>query len=129
METLKIAYADFWPEWNDENFIEPILRKHYNVVIDQQNPDVLFHSIFGKTEAPKYKCKKVLFLGLILVLAGCSTHTTKDTRAMINQNSADIAELKARPVIEVVDELSCSDACSAEMDEKVDRAFMKSQYK
>ena len=63
METLKIAYADFWPEWNDENFIEPILRKHYNVVIDQQNPDVLFHSIFGKTEAPKYKCKKVLFLG------------------------------------------------------------------
>ena len=63
MDTIKVAYADFWPEWNQENFIEPILRKHYNVVIDQKNPDVLFHSIFGRTEAPKYKCKKVLFLG------------------------------------------------------------------
>ena len=64
METLKIAYADFWPEWEDENFIEPVLKKHYNVVIDQQNPDVLFHSIFGgMQETPKYKCKKILFLG------------------------------------------------------------------
>jgi len=61
---LKIAYADFWPEWNDENFIEPILSKYYNVVIDQKNPDVLFHSIFGgMRETPNYKCKKVLFLG------------------------------------------------------------------
>ena len=61
---LRIAYADFWPEWNDENFIEPILSKYYNVIIDQKNPDVLFHSIFGgMRETPKYKCKKVLFLG------------------------------------------------------------------
>jgi len=61
---LRIGYADFWPEWNDENFIEPILSKYYNVVIDQKNPDILFHSIFGgMRETPNYKCKKVLFLG------------------------------------------------------------------
>ena len=64
METIKVHYCDFWPEWNEENFIEPILQKHYNVVIDQKNPDVVFHSIFGgMKETQKYKCKKVLFLG------------------------------------------------------------------
>lgn len=64
METLRIAYADFWPEWSEENFIEPILKKHFDVKIDYEKPDVLFHSVFGgKTETPRYKCKKILFLG------------------------------------------------------------------
>ena len=64
MQELKIAFTDFWPEWNDENFITPILKKHFNIVIDKKNPDVLFHSIFERMrEAPKYKCKKILFLG------------------------------------------------------------------
>lgn len=64
METIKITYADFWPEWEYENFIEPILAKYFNIKIDQKNPDILFHSIFGgMRETPRYKCKKVLFLG------------------------------------------------------------------
>jgi hypothetical protein len=64
MDTLKIAYADFWPEWNEENFIQPILQKYFNVVVDQKNPDVLFHSIFGgMSQTPNYKCKKILYLG------------------------------------------------------------------
>lgn len=63
-ETIKIWYADFWPEWNDENFIQPILEKHYNVILDSSNPDVLFHSIFNsQREAQTYNCKKILFLG------------------------------------------------------------------
>lgn len=63
METIKIAFTDFWPEWNIENFISPILKKYYNVIIDQNNPDVLFHSIFNKMcNTPKYKCKKILIL-------------------------------------------------------------------
>jgi len=64
VETLKVAYADFWPEWNEENFIQPILQKYFNVVVDQKNPDVLFHSIFGgMSQTPNYKCKKILYLG------------------------------------------------------------------
>jgi alpha(1,3/1,4) fucosyltransferase len=63
METLKVWYTDFWPEWPMENFVQPILEKHYNVVVDQKNPDVLFHSIFNRMQdTPKYKCKKVLIL-------------------------------------------------------------------
>lgn len=61
--TLKVAYVDFWPEWNQENFIEPILKKYFNIIIDQNNPDVLFHSIFNRMQdTPKYKCKKILIL-------------------------------------------------------------------
>ena len=64
METLKIGFVDFWAEWNDEDFITPILKKHFNVIVDQNNPNVLFHSIFGgMKEAYKYKCKKILFIG------------------------------------------------------------------
>ena len=64
MDKLKICYCDFWPEWKDENFIEPILAKNFDVVIDNNNPDVVFHSIFGgMTQTPKYKCKKILYLG------------------------------------------------------------------
>jgi hypothetical protein len=65
METLKVAYADFWPEWPEENFIEPILREHFNVVVDQDKPDVLFHSrgFYQKPVADNYNCKKILFLG------------------------------------------------------------------
>lgn len=63
-ETIRVGYADFWPEWPEEDFITPILDKHFNVVVDQANPDVLFHSIFGgMRETPNYGCKKVLFLG------------------------------------------------------------------
>lgn len=64
MNTLRIAFCDFWPEWKNEDFITPILQKEFNVVIDQDNPDMLFHSIFGGVKnASSYKCKKILFLG------------------------------------------------------------------
>lgn len=63
METIKIWFDDLWPEWNVEDFITPILNKHYNVVLDQKNPDVLFHSIFNRmVKTPTYKCKKILIL-------------------------------------------------------------------
>ena len=66
METLKVAYIDFWPEWyQNENFITPILKERYNVVEDKNNPDVVFHSIFNRMqETKKYHNKK-----RILVLA------------------------------------------------------------
>jgi len=64
MDKLKIWFADFWPEWNDEDFISPILKNHFDIVLDRNNPDVVFHSIFNRMqETPKYKCKKILYLG------------------------------------------------------------------
>lgn len=63
MKTLKIYFADFWPEWNTEDFITPILSKYYNLIIDRNNPDVVFHSIFGNS-ASLIKCPlKILYIG------------------------------------------------------------------
>jgi alpha(1,3/1,4) fucosyltransferase len=64
MDKLKIWFADFWPEWNEEDFISPILKNHFEIVLDRGNPDVVFHSIFnGMQDTSKYKCKKILYLG------------------------------------------------------------------
>ena len=61
-ERLKVAFVDFWPEWKDEDFITPILETQYELIEDRQNPDVVFHSVFGR-QADGYDCRKVLFLG------------------------------------------------------------------
>lgn len=61
METLHVWYTDFWPEWDEEDFITPILQEKYNIVVDQKDPDVVFHSIFGNN-SQKYKCKKILYV-------------------------------------------------------------------
>ena len=64
MEALKIAFLDFWPEIKDENIFLPILQKHFDITETSSNPDVVIHSAFGgMKETPKYKCKKILFLG------------------------------------------------------------------
>ena len=62
-KTIRIWFADFWPEWNVEDFITPILSNEYSVILDKNKPDILFHSIFNRMqESPKYTCKKVLIL-------------------------------------------------------------------
>ena len=63
MDTIRIGFADFWPEWKDtENFITPLLEKYFNVIVDQKDPDVLFHSVFraGTGITSSYNCKKIL---------------------------------------------------------------------
>jgi hypothetical protein len=64
MEKLKICFCDLWPEFDVENIFLPILKKYYDVEINTSNPDIIIHSIYGGfKETPKYKCKKILFLG------------------------------------------------------------------
>jgi alpha(1,3/1,4) fucosyltransferase len=63
MNQIKIAFTDMWDPWNLEDFISPILSKHFKVIYDQKNPDVLFHSIFNRmSNVANYKCKKILIL-------------------------------------------------------------------
>jgi alpha(1,3/1,4) fucosyltransferase len=64
MEKLKIAFLDFWPEITYENIFLPILKKHFDIQITLVDPDVVIHSIFNRMQdTPKYKCKKILFIG------------------------------------------------------------------
>ena len=64
MEKLRISFLDFWPEFPDENIFLPILQKYFDVEETMSNPQIIIHSIFGGMKnTPKYKCKKILFLG------------------------------------------------------------------
>ena len=59
---LKVAFIDFWPEWNDENFILPILESKYDIIIDENKPDVIFYSIFDEKVHKYKKAKKFLYI-------------------------------------------------------------------
>lgn len=58
----------------------------------------------------------------VLFLGACSTHPTLDER--ITANELAIKDLQNKPV-----DTSCPQACNDMVNEKVDRAFEKSQYK
>mgnify|MGYP004606750783 CR=1 FL=1 len=48
MKTVKIWFVGFWDDFDiDDNIIINILKKHYYVVIDKDNPDYVFCSVFG----------------------------------------------------------------------------------
>jgi alpha(1,3/1,4) fucosyltransferase len=65
MEKLRVNFVDMWPEFDkDENIFLPILKKYFDVEITSINCELVIHSIYnGFKETPKYKCKKILFLG------------------------------------------------------------------
>ena len=74
---------------------------------------------------------KLLGIALVsLAVVGCSNTPSKLER--IEANETAILELQTRPDAEVIvveQDTSCPAACSAEMNEKIDRAFKKSQLK
>jgi len=62
MKKLKISFAQFWGHFDKENIFLPILQKHFDVEIDDKNPDVLFYSVYAAENiASKYNCKKIFF--------------------------------------------------------------------
>ena len=63
MRKIKIAYVDFWKTFDPEEFkFTKILRKHFEVEFDYNNPDYVFCSHFGKSFL-KYNCVRILYLG------------------------------------------------------------------
>lgn len=68
---IKIAFSDFWagfdydPTGKSEydNTIYRILSEHYQIVIDNDNPDFLFFSVFGGRHQQLENCKKIFYTG------------------------------------------------------------------
>jgi len=60
---LKIFFSDFWSgfDYNDNIFIN-LLKNHFEIKVDCQNPDILFFSCFGFDNI-NYKCLKIFFAG------------------------------------------------------------------
>lgn len=63
-KTLKIWFADFWPKFDPYNNFFTVLLKQNGIrfVIDQNDPDVLFYSVFGNSHI-NYKCSKIRYTG------------------------------------------------------------------
>ena len=63
MKELRIFYVDFWKGLSMEEFLfTEILKKHYHVVLDNKNPEIIFCSTFGN-QYLNYQCTRILFVG------------------------------------------------------------------
>lgn len=61
MKQIKIFFEDMWQSFDAENnFITKILRKEYEVVIDE-NPDYLFFSVYGYNHLKYRNCIKIFY--------------------------------------------------------------------
>lgn len=69
MRKIKINFCDFWPNFDKtNNYFYHLLRLQYDVIIDEEDPDLLFFSVdySRKEERNRYKnhhCKKIFFTG------------------------------------------------------------------
>ena len=69
MDDLKINFVDYWPGYDKRNnYFYHLLSTEYNVLIDEEDPDLLFFSVDYSDigERDKYKnhrCKKIFFTG------------------------------------------------------------------
>ncbi|MCR5357755.1 MAG: hypothetical protein K6E63_10195 [Lachnospiraceae bacterium] len=62
MNTVRIAFSDFWDSFDPkDNFITNALRKHFKVVLSH-DPDFVFCSNFGNRHL-KYDCVKIFYTG------------------------------------------------------------------
>lgn len=60
MRTIKVAYVDWWSDFNPETYlINEILSRHYEVELSD-NPDYVFCSMYSK-EFLKYDCVRVFY--------------------------------------------------------------------
>ncbi len=68
-EELKVAFADFWPNFiKNDNYFYHLLNQEFKVVIDAHKPDLLLHSVdySNKREHERYdmtKTKKIFYTG------------------------------------------------------------------
>lgn len=66
MKTIKIGFSDFWGELiPNDNYFYHLLSMKYNVIIDNNNPDILFYTVYSNNHL-KYdmsKTIKILYTG------------------------------------------------------------------
>src|SRR3989339_657427 len=55
-KTIKVDFRDFWPCFSKkDNFFMDLLKKDYNVIIDEKNPKFVFFSVFENIELKRKK--------------------------------------------------------------------------
>ena len=63
MKKIRIAYIDFWHDFDAERFLfTRLLRKHFEVEVNTEEPDFIFCSNTGKNYL-QYSCPRIYFTG------------------------------------------------------------------
>lgn len=64
MKKIRITYVDFWTNFDkNENDFTKFLRKHFDVEIDDKNPEYVFFSVFGYKHLDYKNAIKIFFTG------------------------------------------------------------------
>ncbi len=64
LPTIRVAYVDFYEGFDPQNHHVPrALRRHFNVIIDNEKPDVLFYSCFGVNHLRYKDCLRIFYTG------------------------------------------------------------------
>lgn len=69
METLRIYFADFWKSFDmQDNYFWNLLSERYQLVLDPENPEILFYSYLGLMDVRKktfhrYRCIRIFYTG------------------------------------------------------------------
>ena len=65
MKDIKLAVINFWTNFKfEESPTYLILKKHFNIIIDNKNPDFVISSVFGNIgNVLKYNCPRIQFIG------------------------------------------------------------------
>lgn len=78
-EKVKIGFVDFWKKYEPDNwFIYKALSKKYEIIIDNDNPDILFCSCFGNKKDMYKDVVKIYYTGenRNTVIDGCDYSIT-----------------------------------------------------
>jgi hypothetical protein len=60
MKCLRVAYADFWPNFDQEdNFFSRVLSDEYRLV-PSNDPEICFHSCYGFSYR-RFRCKRIFY--------------------------------------------------------------------
>jgi len=65
-KTIRITFSDFWGELiPDDNYFYNLLHTKYNVIIDNNNPDIVFYTVYSNTHMlwDMNKVVKILYTG------------------------------------------------------------------
>jgi hypothetical protein len=60
---LSIWFCDFWPNFDpDNNYFINLFRKHYDIILDDANPDFLIFSVFGFKHLNYFNAVRIQFI-------------------------------------------------------------------
>lgn len=66
MRNIRINFVDFWDNFQKtDNYFYHLLSTKYDVIVDEQDPDILFCSLFGneKQKYRNHRAKKIFYTG------------------------------------------------------------------